>query len=389
MTVGLNLAESASNLTISGTTAGVENGQIVSVVLHGHTYTGTVTSNAWSVTAPAADLAHAQLPDGGYLVTANVSDLAGNPATQAQTALIVDETAPSTPVLALGTGVSNGATASEATQPGGVVTVSDEAGSTIVVTFTNGVHTVTKTVTGTGSPQAVTLTSGDLTTLTNGTISVSANATDAAGNTSSAGTTSFVLDTVAPADTWTYLTSSKAITVTTDLSGIASVTAVDNTHPAQGFAAPINNGGGSWTIATSPTTNINGDSVTVTVTDNAGNVTISTHTAPAGVAGEAINLGLTDPLAGFIGVTTVTVAGVPSGWTLSEGTDNGDGSWTVVTNDIASLSITQRATPVRWCSMWRRPGPTRTAASETQPSSTTSKPMRQARRSSRCRATTT
>ena len=44
----LNLAESASNLTISGTTT---DGQTVSVVLNGHTYTGTVTANAWSVTA--------------------------------------------------------------------------------------------------------------------------------------------------------------------------------------------------------------------------------------------------------------------------------------------------------------------------------------------------
>jgi len=42
------------------------------------------------------------------------------------------------------------------------------------VTFTNGIHTVTKTVTGTGSAQAVTRTSEDLTTLTSGTISVSA-----------------------------------------------------------------------------------------------------------------------------------------------------------------------------------------------------------------------
>jgi hypothetical protein len=42
------------------------------------------------------------------------------------------------------------------------------------VTFTNGIHTVTKTVTGTGSAPAVTLTSEDLTRLTGGTISVSA-----------------------------------------------------------------------------------------------------------------------------------------------------------------------------------------------------------------------
>ena len=78
------------------------------------------------------------------------------------------------------------------------MTVSGEASSTESVTFTNGAHTVTKSVTGTGSAQAVVLTVGDLTTLTNGTISVSATATDAAGNTSAAGATSFTLDTGVP-----------------------------------------------------------------------------------------------------------------------------------------------------------------------------------------------
>ncbi|TPK90678.1 Ig-like domain-containing protein, partial [Mesorhizobium sp. B2-4-12] len=96
----LNLAESASNMTISGTATGVENGQTVSVVLNGHTYTGTVSNNVWSVTAPAADLAHGQLADGSYSVTANVQDLAGNPATQASKTLTVDETPP---VIAINT----------------------------------------------------------------------------------------------------------------------------------------------------------------------------------------------------------------------------------------------------------------------------------------------
>src|SRR5258707_5623335 len=77
----------------------------------------------------------------------------------------------------MGTGVANGATASEATQASGVVTVTGEAGDSISVTFTNGAHTLTKIVTGTGSAQAVTLTAGDLTTLTDGTISVSATQT--------------------------------------------------------------------------------------------------------------------------------------------------------------------------------------------------------------------
>ncbi len=44
-----------------------------------------------------------------------------------------------------------------------------------------------------------------------------------------------------------------------------------------------------------------------------------------------------------IGAVTVTVVGIPAGWTLSEGTDNGNGTWTVQTNDPASLTVTTDA----------------------------------------------
>ena len=61
--------------------------------------------------------------------------------------------------------------------------------------------------------------------------------------------------------------------------------------------------------------------------------------APAGVAGEAINLGLTNPT-DHLGSITVDISGVPSGWTMSEGSDNGDGTWSVQTYDVSALSIT-------------------------------------------------
>ncbi len=65
---------------------------------------------------------------------------------------------------------------------------------------------------------------------------------------------------------------------------------------------------------------------------------------PAGVSGSPINLGLTDP-AGHVGSVTVAIAGVPSGWTLSEGTNNGDGSWTIQATSVVMLSI---ASPVNY-----------------------------------------
>ena len=204
------------------------------------------------------------------LVAGGATDAAGNAAVAANLSGLdsqgIDTLAPTAPTLALGTGVANGATAAEATAAGGVVTVTGELNDAISVTFTNGIHTVTKTVTGTGSAQAVTLTPTDLTTLTDGTISVSATQTDAAGNaqTAAAATTSFVLDTTAPAVTAVTdnivapvtsgpisftATFSEAVTgvsagsFTATNGTVASVTAVDSSHytvvvnPAAGVAS--------------------------------------------------------------------------------------------------------------------------------------------------------
>ena len=75
---------------------------------------------------------------------------------------------------------------------------------------------------------------------------------------------------------------------------------------------------------------------------NSGTYSVTIHVAaPAGIAGEAINLGLTDLSAG--GQTTITVSGMHAGWTLNAGTDNGNGTWTVQTNDPAALTVTTAA----------------------------------------------
>jgi hypothetical protein len=71
-------------------------------------------------------------------------------------------------------------------------------------------------------------------------------------------------------------------------------------------------------------------------------VTISVA-KPAGVAGEPINLALSDPTANPNDPITLKVAGVPSDWTLSGWTKLDDGSWTVQTSDPSALSITTAA----------------------------------------------
>ena len=80
-------------------------------------------------------------------------------------------------------------------------------------------------------------------------------------------------------------------------------------------------------------------------TDNAGNsgTGLTSANLPAGIAGEPINFGLTDPSVDPSQSITVTVSGLPSGWTVNGGTNNGDGSWTTVTNHPSALTVTSPA----------------------------------------------
>ena len=147
---------------------------------------------------------------GNYLT--GITDAAGNAATGSPTpsngTFSADSTTPSAPTLTWGSGVSGGATAAEATQSGGVVLVAGESGTTVVLTFTDkDGHTVTSspvTITATGSSFPVTLASADVGsngsggTLGDGTITVSAVATNSANVSSSNSVKAFTLDTTAP-----------------------------------------------------------------------------------------------------------------------------------------------------------------------------------------------
>ena len=90
----LNSIEDDSDGTITIATSGVEDGQLVTVILNSKSYTGSVSSNTASITVSAADL-QALSESGTYTLSANVSDAAGNAATQhSSTTFTVDKTAP-------------------------------------------------------------------------------------------------------------------------------------------------------------------------------------------------------------------------------------------------------------------------------------------------------
>ena len=67
-------------------------------------------------------------------------------------------------------------------------------------------------------------------------------------------------------------------------------------------------------------------------------VTVSPD-APAGVAGSPINLALANPSALDDGPASVTITGYPTGWQLNQGTNLGNGTWAVETNDLSALTV--------------------------------------------------
>jgi len=188
---------------VVATSAEAGNLVVVTFVGPAHTVTKTLTADGGvqPVILTAGDLT--TLGDGVVTVTATQTDLAGNPQIDppATLSFTLDTVPPAAPGLVLGAGVAAGATAAEATQPSGVVVVEGELDAAIVVMFTRGANVIAKTLVGTGGPQPVVLTAGDLAALGDGVVTVSATQTDRAGNpqTAPAATATFTLDTVSPA----------------------------------------------------------------------------------------------------------------------------------------------------------------------------------------------
>ncbi|SCD17043.1 biofilm-associated protein [Acinetobacter baumannii] len=249
------------------------------------------------------------LTDGPHTITVTATDPAGNAGTD--TAVVtIDTTAPNAPVI----------DPINATDP---VTGTAEAGSTVTVTYPDGTTaTVVAGTDGTWSvPNPGNLVDGD---------TVTATATDPAGNTS--GPATAVVDAVAPTvalDDVLTNDSTPALTGTVNDPTATVVVNVDGTdYPA------VNNGDGTWTLAdnTLPALTDGPHTITVTATDPAGNagtdtavVTIDT-TAPNAPVIDPINA--TDPVTGTAEAGSTVTVTYPDGTTATvvAGTD---GTWSV------------------------------------------------------------
>ncbi|MCX8521132.1 MAG: Ig-like domain-containing protein, partial [Rhodoferax sp.] len=167
----------------------------------------TLLGNSYTVTASDASthqlvlsIASSDLgDDGSKSISATVTH-SGTPLASNTLSFLLDTSAPATPTLALGAGLTAMVSAAAATASTGVMTVLAEAHSRVLVTFTDSnSHSVTKTLIGTGAALAVVLGSSDIGNgniqLHEGAITIRATASDAAGNVSPVGSSSFTLDT--------------------------------------------------------------------------------------------------------------------------------------------------------------------------------------------------
>ncbi|WP_434728115.1 BapA/Bap/LapF family large adhesin [Acinetobacter sp. PVC-6A] len=312
----INASEASGNVTVTGVLKNVPAdaaNTVVTVVINGQTYTATVDSTAgtWTVSVPGSDL----IADADKTIDAKVTftDAAGNSSSVNDThTYTVDTVAPNAPVL----------DSINATDP---VTGTAEPGSTVTVTYPNG--TTATVVAGTdGSwsvPNPGNLVDGD---------TVTATATDPAGNTSLPGTGTVSADITAPVvalDDVLTNDSTPALTGTVNDPTATVVVNVDGVdYPA------VNNGDGTWTLAdnTLPTLADGPHTITVTATDAAGNVgndtavvTIDT-VAPNAPVLDPINA--TDPVSGQAEPGSTVTVTYPDGTTATvvAGTD---GSWSV------------------------------------------------------------
>ena len=171
----LNAAEQQQPLIIQGNTS-AEAGQVVTITAGGQSWTAVVAADgSWSVTVPAADLAG--LNEGALMVTATVSDKAGN---ESQTThnVTVDTTAP---LITIDTVASDDIVNTGEQRAGQTIsgTTTAEPGQTVTVTF-NG-HSYQATVDASGN-WSVFVPATDFNGLVDGNYTITATVNDAAGN---------------------------------------------------------------------------------------------------------------------------------------------------------------------------------------------------------------
>lgn len=341
---GLNYAESRTTQTVSGTSADLEVGQTVTVTLNNVEYTAKILDNGtWSVTIPSADLQ--DLANTTHTITADATDKAGNPATQASEPFNVNLTEP--PMVMVIDPIAND-NIINASEIGGNVTISGRSigpsssmtavsldiGGTplVVITDANGFWSTTIPA--------------NLYFTTQGNVNVTATSLDAIL------TRTVLVDTVVPTLDIVAFAGDNVLGGT-EASTAQTITGTASTTEAGQFVSVVLNGKtysaqvsitGTWSVSV-PAADLaqltdGSHTITATLTDTAGNTTIETQvvTVDTGIPLLSVTLfddnilTLAEAVAGAaitgtgeVGATVTLTAGPLTGTT----TVGSDGNWTI------------------------------------------------------------
>ncbi|HHE5699200.1 TPA: Ig-like domain-containing protein, partial [Citrobacter amalonaticus] len=278
----VNASEQSAGFTLSGASSHLAQGTTLTVTLNGKTYITTVGANGeWQVNVPAAD-ANA-LADGSWTVAVSGQNAAGNAVSGSQ--VITVDTQP--PLLSMDNiaidQIINAAEHNASLVLSGKTTA--EAGQTVTLMFNGKTYTATVAADGTWS---MTLDAADVQALADGNHSLTVSVNDKAGNATNISEL-VTVDTTAPILTVNTVAGDNILNddeqdVAQLISGMANGAAPGDVITVQ-FGNQTFTGvvqaDGSWSVGV-PASVFNAMSngqhtITVTVTDAAGNTSTATH----------------------------------------------------------------------------------------------------------------
>ncbi|HIC0136723.1 Ig-like domain-containing protein [Enterobacter hormaechei] len=292
----LNAVEKGQDLSVSGTSANLAEGTLVTVTLNGKNYTATTAADGtWSLTVPAADLTG--LGQASYTLNATATNGVGNSVSNTAN-LLVDTALPTVTINTIaGDNVINAAEVAAGQTLSGKV-ANAEAGNTVTVTIGGNTYTATVQSDLTWSvnvPETV------LTALGNGDLTVSATVTNGHGNTGTgerevvidASLPGLRVDTVAGDDVINSIEHTQNLIVSGTSDGLAAGTTLTVTVNGKTYAASVL-ADGSWNAAI-PAADVAAfaaGTVTVTVAGQsaAGNPVTISHDVTVDLAAVAISI---------------------------------------------------------------------------------------------------
>ena len=292
----LNAVEKGQDLSVSGTSANLAEGTLVTVTLNGKNYTATTAADGtWSLTVPAADLTG--LGQASYTLNATATNGVGNSVSNTAN-LLVDTALPTVTINTIaGDNVINAAEVAAGQTLSGKV-ANAEAGNTVTVTIGGNTYTATVQSDLTWSvnvPETV------LTALGNGDLTVSATVTNGHGNTGTgerevvidASLPGLRVDTVAGDDVINSIEHTQNLIVSGTSDGLAAGTTLTVTVNGKTYAASML-ADGSWNAAI-PAADVAAfaaGTVTVTVAGQsaAGNPVTISHDVTVDLAAVAISI---------------------------------------------------------------------------------------------------